>query len=276
MLCAVLAVTVPLLSVVSSSLVSAKELASRSYIIIPDKIDLTAYKALLGKTGVFFDAFKITLFRVVAGTAINLVFTYLTAYAMSKKELPGRNFITIFFFFTMLFNGGMIPTYIVVKEVGLLNSIWVYILPGLISVWYTLLMRNFIMNIPDGLIESAEIDGASDLLIIFRIILPLSLPALAAIGLFYAVDHWNSWFDAYLYVTDTKKQPVQLLLRNILAQSEIRFSTLTGSVSGTEVAPPARSVRNAAVIITTLPILFVYPFIQKYFIKGIMIGAIKG
>lgn len=272
----VLIVVIPFMSVISSSLVSAKEFATKDYIIFPEVIDFTAYKTLLKGSSVIYDAFTVTMFRVIVGTTLNLLFTYLTAYAMAKKTLPGRNLITLYFFFTMLFAGGLIPYYIVVKSVGLTNNIWVYIIPGLISVWNTLLIRNFIMSIPDSLIESAEIDGANDLQNIFRIVLPLSLPALAAIGLFYAVEHWNNWFDAYLFVSDSSKQPLQLMLRNILISADVNMNMITGQMRGNEIVPPARSIQNAAVIITILPIVMVYPFIQKYFVKGIMVGAIKG
>jgi putative aldouronate transport system permease protein len=272
----VVAVLVPLLSVVSTSFVSNQELARRSVVIFPDTPDLTAYKIIFRKGGLLFDAYKITLFRVVVGTAVNMAFTYFVGYALSRKDLPGRTGLTLFYFFTMMFGGGLIPYYIVVKSLGLINSIWVYILPGIISVWNMLLMRNFIMNIPVSLTDAAEIDGASQFTVISRIVLPLSLPALVTIGLFYAVGHWNAWWDAYLFVSVPKKQPMQLFLRNVLAQVLVSISSITAQVSMNEQQPPPRSVQNAVVVVSTVPIVVVYPFLQKYFIKGIMIGSVKG
>jgi len=270
------AIFVPLLSVVSTSLVSNQELARRNIVIIPDTPDLTAYKVIFRRGGPIFDAYKITLFRVLVGTTINMVFTYFVGYALSRKDLPGRTLLTLFFFFTMMFGGGLIPYYIVVKSFGLINSVWVYILPGIISVWNMLLMRNFIMAIPVSLTDAAEIDGASQFTIIWRVVLPLSVPALVTIGLFYAVGHWNAWWDAYLFVSTPKKQPMQLFLRNVLAQLQASMAAINQQVNLSEQQPTPRAVQNAVVVVATVPIAVVYPFLQKYFIKGIMIGSIKG
>jgi putative aldouronate transport system permease protein len=272
----IVVIVVPLLSVVSTSFVSNQEIARRSVIIFPDTPDLTAYKIIFRRGGLLFDAYKITFFRVIVGTAVNMTFTYLVGYALSRRDLPGRTALTLFFFFTMMFSGGLIPYYIVVKSLGLINSIWVYVLPGIISVWNMLLMRNFIMNIPVSLTDAAEIDGASQPTVIARIVLPLSVPALVTIALFYAVGHWNSWWDAYLFVSAPKKQPMQLFLRNVLAQVLVSISSITQQVNASEQQPPPRSVQNAVVVVSTVPIVIVYPFLQKYFIKGIMIGSIKG
>jgi putative aldouronate transport system permease protein len=239
-------------------------------------LDYTAYKTLFKASSILLSGFQITLFRVVVGTALNLLFTYFVAYALAKRDLVGKSILTFFFFFTMLFGGGLIPTYILIKNLGLINNIWVYILPGLVSVWNMLLLRNFIMTIPESLSESADIDGAGDLVIIFRIILPLTIPALITVGLFYAVAHWNSWWDAYLYVSKPGLAPVQLVLRNILARANITVNAITGGISSTEIQPPSRSIQNAAVVITTVPIVCVYPFLQKHFIKGVLVGAVKG
>lgn len=272
----VLVVLLPLVSVVSTSFVSEREIVRRPVMLFPKEPDLTAYRMIFRKGALLFDAYKVTIFRVVVGTVLNLVFTYFVGYALSRKDLPGRTPLTLFFFFTMMFGGGLIPYYIVVKSLGLLNRVWVYVIPGLISVWNVLLMRNFIMNIPVSLIEAAEIDGASQLTIIARLVFPLSLPAMATIGLFYAVGHWNAWWDAYLFVSQPKKQPVQLFLRNILAQVTVQMDQMTQRVTIDEVRPPARSIQNAVVVVSTVPIVILYPFLQKYFIKGIMIGSVKG
>lgn len=276
MLLALAAVLLPLLSVVSTSLVSAQEIARKPFVLFPEKIDFTAYTTIFMGTRIILDGYKITVMRVIIGTGLNLTFTYFVAYALAKKDLPGRSALTMFFFFTMLFSGGLIPYYIIIKSTGLMDRFWVYIIPGIISVWNTLLVRNFIMQIPESINESAEIDGANDIQKIFRIVLPLSIPALATIGLFYAVAHWNSWWDAYLFVKTPQKQPIQLVLRNILAQAEVRLNSITGKIEASEIKAPARSIQNAAVVVTTIPVVLIYPFLQKYFIKGIMIGAVKG
>lgn len=276
MILAVIAVLIPLFSVISTSLVSAKEIAEKRFVIFPENIDYTAYKSLFASGSIILNGYKITLFRVVVGTTVNLILSYFVGYALAKKDLVGRSALTFFFFFTMLFGGGLVPTYIIIKSVGLINRVWVYILPGVISVWNMLLIRNFIMTIPDSLTEAANIDGASDYLIIFKIILPLSIPALVTIGLFYAVGHWNSWWDAYLYTSKPEVQPIQLVLRNILARANIQVNAITGGITATELKAPSRSIQSASVVVTTMPIVLLYPFLQKYFIKGVMVGAVKG
>lgn len=276
MVAILLVVIIPLLNVVVTSFVSNQEIARRNFIIFPERLDFSAYKTIFTGSGIILNAYKITIFRVVTGTLINMVFTYFTAYALSKKDLPGRNIITLYFVFTMMFGGGLIPYYILIKTIGLMDNILVYILPSLISVWYTLLMRNFIMNIPSSLLESAEIDGANELRIIFSIVLPVSIPAMVTIALFYGVDHWNSWFDAFLFIKSSKKQPLQLILRNILASSDIRINAISGRVEASEFKPSPRAVQTATIVVSTIPIVMVYPFLQKYFIKGIMMGSIKG
>jgi putative aldouronate transport system permease protein len=271
-----LIVLIPIFSVISLSLASAAEIAENRNMIFPKKIDFSAYETLFRSKDLILNGYKITFFRVIVGTALNLTASYFVGYALAKRDLPGRSGITFFFFFTMLFGGGLIPTYMVIKNTGLINTIWVYIIPGIMSVWNMLLVRNFILGIPESLFESARIDGAGELVVIFRIVLPLSTASLVTIGLFYAVDHWNAWWDAYLYVSKTELQPVQLLLRNILAQANLQVRSAATASILSRVKVPARSLQNAAVIVTTLPILLLYPFLQKYFVKGVMIGAIKG
>ena len=277
MLLVLAATLLPLLNVVSTSLVSAEELGRKRFILLPDTVDFGAYRTLFSKSSMLLDAYAVTLFRVAVGTLLSLLTTYGLAYGLATRNLPGRTGITLFVFITMLFNGGMIPYYITIRSLGLMNSIWVYIYPMMISAWNAMLLRNFIMNIPDSLNESAELDGANEAVILFRIIFPLSLPAMATIGLFYAVGQWNSWWDAYLFVSDSNKQPVQLLLRNILSSSTVNLSKGSASARGISgVSAPTRSIQTAAVIVSTVPVLFVYPFLQKYFVKGVMVGSVKG
>lgn len=279
MLVVLLSIGLPIIYIVMNSFVSIDEFTKRSVVIIPSKIDITAYKVVLLGSNDIANGYAVTLFRAIAGTFVNMLFSCFVAYSLSRKDFPLRNGITLYMFITILFGGGLIPYYIVASVTGMRNNLLVFIVPGLISVWNVFLLRNFMMEIPESINESAEIDGASQVVILFRLIIPLSVPSLVTISLFYAVGHWNSWFDAYLFMTDHKKFPLQLVLRNILITSQLNLSDISGTqfeeIVGS-VRPPARSIQNAAVIVSTLPIICVYPFIQKYFVKGIMVGAIKG
>jgi putative aldouronate transport system permease protein len=242
-------------------------------VLFPEGIDLTAYQILFGRSPVILNAYKVTLLRVVLGTLFNLIFTVTMAYVLAKKDLPGRIPLTIFVFVTMVFSGGLIPRFLLVDALGLRNTLWSMIVPGLISAWNMLIMRNFFMSIPEELTEAAIVDGASPPVILWRIILPLSLPVIATIGLFYAVGHWNAWFDAAIYIDKSDQQPLQIILRGLLMST-----TMQGleELSFTENPPPAASLRSALIIVSTVPVLFVYPFIQRYFVKGMMVGGIKG
>jgi len=174
----------------------------------------------------------------------------------------------------MLVSGGLIPSFLLVKYIGLYNNVWALIVPGLISVWNMILLRNFFMQIPESLEESAILDGATPIQILIKIIIPLSVPAIATIGLFYAVAHWNDWYDAFIYITDSQKLPVQNIMRNIVIGASI--ADLGNEGMSDSVKPPTETIKSAVIIISTLPILCVYPFIQKYFVKGIMVGSVKG
>ena len=265
----------PFITVIGTSFISETEWVRRgAFIIWPEKPDLTSYKILLGGSSSVYRGFLMSFLRVFMGTFCNLLVTIPLAYALSKKFL-GRTFITFAIFFTMLFSGGLIPTYILVHKLGLLNSFWSMIIPGLVNPWWMLIMRKFFGEIPDSYEESAIIDGASFLTIIIRIIIPLSLASIATIGLFYAVWHWNDWFTPFIYLTDNKLWPLQNRLKSILDR------TLTETIGVPKninivVLPPTQSLRSAMIVITTIPILLVYPFIQKYFVKGVKIGGIKG
>ena len=274
-----LVIVVPLLYIVVNSFVSLEESSRRAVIIIPEKLDLTAYNLILFGSTDIISGYTITLFRTIVGVSLNMLFSCFVAYILSRRDLPFRNIITMYLFITIMFGGGLIPYYVVAIATGMQNNIWVYIIPGLISVWNVLLLRNFMMEIPESINESAEIDGANQVYILFKLIIPLSVPSLVTIALFYAVGHWNSWFDAYLFMTDANKFPVQLILRNILITAQLNMSDLKGSQLEEmmrNARPSERSIQNAAVVVSTLPIVCVYPFIQKYFVKGIMVGSVKG
>ncbi|GAA3407875.1 carbohydrate ABC transporter permease [Paenibacillus hodogayensis] len=271
-----LAFLIPFLMVLSTSFVSEAESARRgAFILVPQTFDLSAYKLIFSKSSALLGAYQVTLFRVAVGTTLNLVVTAMLAYGLAKRTLPGRNGIVTFIFVTMIFSGGLVPSFMLIDAMGLRNSVWVLVLPGLVSAWNMFIMRTFFLNIPPELEESAVVDGANAFTILWRIILPVSLPSFATIGLFYAVGHWNAWFDAAIYIDDQAKMPVQMVMRNILlsglmAQSDMPHDQLV------EALPPPQTLKSAVIIVCTLPIVVVYPFIQKYFVKGAMIGSVKG
>lgn len=269
-----LAFLVPFLTILSTSFVSAEESMRRgAFILIPEKLDFGAYDMLLNRGMIIFNAYKVTLFRVTVGTFLNLLFTATLAYGLARRTLPGRNAIVSFIFLTMIFSGGLIPSYMLIDKLGLKDSLWVLVVPGLISAWNLFIMRNFFQALPEELEESAIIDGAGPARILWSIVVPLSMPAIATIGLFYAVGHWNEWFGASIYINDQSKLPIQVIMRNILLTGVIQDETQVEYIRD---PPPAAALKSAVIIISTLPILFVYPFIQKYFVKGIMVGSIKG
>ena len=270
---------IPFLAVLGTSFVGFEEWTRRgSFILLPERIDLSAYTLLLSTGSAVVHAFGVTLFRVFVGTFLNLVFTATLAYVLARRALPGRTGLTVLVFFTMIFSGGLIPTFVLVDYLGLLDSVWALIIPGLINPWYLLIMRNFFMGVPPELEEAAIMDGASPPTILWKVFLPLSLPSISTIGLFYAVWHWNSWFDAAIYLISSSKFPVQLVLRAVIyygtASSHSDITHLIHSEA--DIMPPAQTLRSAMIIVCTVPILIVYPFIQKYFVKGALIGAIKG
>lgn len=265
---------IPFIIVLSTSFISEAEFARRGgYVLYPESISFEAYKILFGRSAVIINAYKVTLFRVIVGTAFNLLFTITMAYALAQKNMPGRIPLTIFVFITMVFNGGLIPRFLLVDALGLRNTLWSMIFPALISAWNLLIMRNFFMSLPQELFDAAVVDGASPPTILLRIVLPLSLPVIATIGLFYAVFHWNSWFDAAIYIDQSNLKPMQIILRGLLQSTSLQGME---ELAFTENPPPAASLRSALIIVSTVPVLFVYPFIQRYFVKGVMVGSVKG
>lgn len=264
---------IPFWMVLVTSVVSESERLSRGLLIMyPRKLDFSAYQTILSKNSQIVSAYGITLLRTVVGTACNLLVTSMLAYGLSKKTLPFRKTITLGIFFTSIFNPGLIPTFLAVKYTGLYDSFGAFIIPNLVVVWWMLILRNFFMQIPDEMEEAALIDGASPVTVLFKIILPLSLPSLTTIGMFYAVWHWNSWFDGMIYISSSKLFPVQVVLKNIISASMVEnLDLLAGSVP-----PPLEAVKSAAIMVSTIPILAVYPFVQKYFVKGVMVGGVKG
>ncbi len=266
----------PFYNVFISSFGSDAAIAKQSVYLIPTSIDLNAYKIIFSDLK-YLDALLVSIFVTVVGTAFNMLLTVSGGYVLSKK-IPGRNAIMGLIAFTMFFSGGLIPYYMTVKNYGLIDNIAVLILPVGINTFYLIIAMNFFRSIPESVEESAKIDGANDIYILFKIVLPIALPMLAAIGLYYAVDRWNDWYNAMLFITDKKKFPLQLLLRdmitNMTAQLDSASSNSFASAAMRNVQP--ERVKMAVIVVTTIPILLVYPFVQKYFAKGIMLGSLKG
>jgi putative aldouronate transport system permease protein len=260
----------PILHVFATSIASSAELVDNSFLLIPTQFSLDGYRFIFS-TDTVLRSLLVSILITVVGTGLNLIVTSLIAYPLSKRYLKGRNTVLLLILFTMLFSGGLIPNFLLVKWLGLLNSYWSLWLTGLVSPFIMIILKNFFQAIPEELEESARMDGANDLLILFRIILPLSLPAIATIGLFYAVGHWNTFMSAILYINDQAKWPIQVLLRQIVTVS-------TAGLGDDEFTyiPPSNIVRSAVIVVATLPILLVYPFLQKYFTKGILLGSVKG
>ena len=266
---------VPFFIVISTSFVGTSEASRRgAFILIPHEPTLQSYQQILSSQAMY-RAYAITFFRTIVGTALSMLVTGLLAYGLSKHELPGRNFFITLIFITMIFHAGLIPYFFVIKMLGLYDNIWVMILPMLVNTWNMIILKNYFVNVPRELEESAEIDGASILRRFFQIVVPVSLPAIATISMYYAVAHWNAWFDAAIYINDNHNYPVQVLLRNIVIAGQ-SADLGTQMSENTMLAPPAESLKCAVIVVTMLPILCVYPFIQRYFVKGVMVGAVKG
>lgn len=239
---------------------------------LPIGFNLHAYDMYLRQTDVVRAYFN-TVVYAVSGTAVTLLLTSLTAYPMAVKNFYGRSVFMFIFAFTMFFNGGMIPTFILVRNLHMINTIWAVIIPSALSAWNLIIFITFFKEIPESLSESATIDGANDWLILFRIILPLSKPVFATVGLFSIVGHWNSFLGPFLYLNDKEKFPLQLALRKMF---DVQYRIGTESFLPKDVQTPLVSYRCAAIFLSVLPIVCTYPFLQKYFIKGVMIGSLKG
>lgn len=267
-----LVTVLPFVHVVAGSFTTSAEMAAKKFVLIPTDWSLDAYTFIFS-TNTIFRAMLVSIGVTVIGTLFSMLITSLMAYGLSRRDLDGRNVIMFMVVFTMLFSGGMIPTFLVVKELGLIDTYAALILPSAISAFNMIILKNFFQNIPEGLEESAKIDGSNDFGILFRIVLPLSMPAIATISLFYAVTYWNTYMSAILYLNESKMWPIQVLLRQIvvLASGMDYSSELDSSVP-----PPDQAVKMAVIVVATLPILLVYPFLQKHFAKGAMLGSIKG
>lgn len=270
--CVLLIVILPLMYVVAGSLASAQELAQNRFLIIPKHPTLDVYEYII-KTRTFPRSMLVTICVTIAGTLVNLVMTCLTAYPLSRRNLPGRKWFMLGVTITLVFSGGMIPTYLVVHSLGLIDKYSSLVIPLAINSFNLVLVKNFFQEIPESLIEAAQIDGSGEVNTLLKIVLPLSKPALATFTMFYAVGHWNRFLEPLLYLNDSKKWTVQVLLRQIVMLS-------SSSGDDDAVMPgfilPVMSLKLAVVVVSTIPIMVVYPFMQKYFDKGVMVGSVKG
>ena len=274
-----LVIILPCINVLALSLNDGADAAKGGVYFFPRAFTLENFKQVFSD-GSIMKAYKYTILRVVIGTLLTLIVTSLAAFALKEKDLPGVKVITILITFTMLFGGGMIPTYVQYKNLHLINNFWVYVVPSLVSVTYLLMMRAYFEGIPASLEESAKLDGCGYFGIYGRIILPLSKPVIAVIGLYTAVNHWNDWFSGAFYMTSNEKWPVQTVLQQLLARamsaSQKDITSVAQALVQGASTVTSDSLKMAAVVITTVPILLIYPFVQKYFASGIMIGAVKG
>lgn len=267
----------PFLYVLFASLSDPLKLYSHTGILLaPKGFSIKGYQFVLNYRAIW-NGYAVTLFLATVGTMCNLVASVLFAYVLSKNDSMFHGFFTFIAVFTMYFSGGMIPTYLIVKSVGLLNSIWSLIIPGMIGTYYVIILRTAFGSVPKEMTESAELDGASELTILVRILIPLIIPTIAAISLFIMVGYWNSWTSALLYIQDSKKHPLQMVLRQILINNDASATAGSGSSDRSgEDSATRMLLKYATIIVSVIPIICVYPFLQRYFTKGVMIGALKG
>ncbi|TVY11296.1 carbohydrate ABC transporter permease [Paenibacillus cremeus] len=264
----------PFIYVFSVSFTDPKAYIPLKFYLVPDQWSLSAYKYILS-TNSFMNALKSTVFVTLVGTVLNIIVSFTFAYALTKKGLPGRPVMLGAVIFTLVFNAGILPSYLLVKQLGLLNSYWALIWPSLTSAWSLIVIKSFLESLPAELEDSARIDGCSDLGVFLRIVIPLSMPAIAAFTLFFAVSHWNTYFNALIYLSDSKKWTLQVLVKTLVIDSD---STGVGQAGagGDDRIVPQETIRMASIMLAMAPILAVYPFLQKHFAKGVMLGSIKG
>lgn len=265
----------PLVYVLALSLSSTEYVQAGLVKVFPKGFNLDAYNQVFGDK-YFWIAYKNTIIYTVLGTTLNLFMTATFAFALSRKNLIYRKQITMLVVFTMFFSGGLIPNFILMKWLGIYNSMWAIILPGAINTYNMIIVRTYMQGLPEEIFESARIDGANDIQLFAKIVMPLSKPVLATIGLYYAVDHWNAYFYPMLYLKDKKRYPLQVLLKEMIVEQD--FSSMSqGAAEVMGAIPPTSDMLvGASIIIALIPILCVYPFIQRYFVKGVMIGSLKG
>ena len=271
-----LIVIYPLFYVLSASISNPASVLNGDMWLLPKEITFAGYSKVFENKELL-NSYGNTIFYTVLGTAINLIMTVMAAYPMSKRDLKGRNLLMAIMVFTMFFSGGLVPTYMLVKQLGMTNSFWALVIPNAVSVYNIIIVRTFFQSsIPHEIQEAAAIDGCSEMRILRSVVLPLSMPIIAVMILFYSVGHWNAYFSALIYLTDRADYPLQLILREILIQGQMEEMVNAGDSSHAKTLLDQEAVKYAVVVVANLPILLLYPFLQKYFVKGVMIGAIKG
>lgn len=278
MLVLTLAILGPFLYIIFGSLTESDYFRINGVSINPAHWSITSYRLLLGSASKMIPAFNVTLLTTLIGTFFGLLLTSSLAFVVSRKELPGHNLLVTLIFFTMIFNGGMVPFYLVVNGLSMTNTIWSMVIPFLSDAWFIFIMVKFFESIPQDLFDAAKMDGCSEVELYFRIVIPLSKPVMATIGLFFAVYFWNQWFWPMVFIQNSEIFPLQVVLRSILA-SMMPVINPNAAVQQAKLlaeAPPPEVLRMAAIIVTILPIALVYPFLQRYFVKGITLGSVKG
>lgn len=272
-----LVIVYPLIFVVSASISNPAAVTTGKMWLWPVDITLKGYNLIFKNPDIWI-GYKNTIIYTTVGTLIHLFILLPCAYALSRKEIMAKKLFLFFILFTMLFNGGLIPTYLVVKSLGMLNTIWAIVIPNVVGAWSILVARAFFQqSIPDQLVEASKIDGASDFDIFRKIVLPLSMPIIAVMALFHAVSLWNQYFSALIYLSDESKYPLQLILRQILIFNELGTDITSAGDAGSyaEKVATAAIVKYAVIIVSSLPLLIAYPFLQRYFVKGVLIGSVK-
>lgn len=271
-----LIVLYPLLFVLSASVSNPETVLRGEMWLIPKQINFDAYAKIFQNKDILL-GYGNTILYTLLGTAINLIMTICAAYPLARKDFLGRGLITAMIVFTMFFGGGLIPTYLLIKNLNMLDTLWVMVIPNAVAVWNIIIMRTFFQqSIPGEIQEAAMIDGCSHMQTLLRIVLPLSMPIIAVMVLFYAVGHWNSYFNALIYLSSKDKFPLQLILREILIQSDSGDMIKLTSESAVKMKMSVEGLKYAVLVVANLPMLVLYPFLQRYFVKGIMIGALKG
>lgn len=266
----------PLIYVVSASFSDPQAVISGKVVLWPVDVTLRGYQAVF-KNPKIISGFLNSFFYMFAGTAINLVMTMLCAYPLSRKEFTARNKIAAMFVFTMYFSGGLVPSYMVVSKLGLMNSRWAMLIPSAMSTYNMIIARTYMVNsIPDELYEAAQLDGCSPFKYLLKIITPLSKPIIAVLALYYGIAKWNSYFDAMLYLNDSSKWPLTMVLREILIQNQIDPTMLTDASAIAKLQGMTELLKYSVIVVASVPVLAIYPFVQKYFVKGVTIGAVKG
>ena len=266
----------PFYNVVIISIAKFDVISKHNVYLLPLSFDLSAYSVIMNDAK-FWTSTLNSIIVTVVGVSLSMVISVSGAYALSKKGMPGRNIFLTLILFTMFFNGGLIPFYLIIKELGLVNNILVMIVPAALNTFYLIIMKNYFATIPEGLEESAKLDGANDIYILVKIILPISAPFIATFALFYAVERWNEWWYALIFISDSSKAPLQIYLRETLITSNSMLGTIAAQMAEKKMSQVyAPALQMATIVITSIPIILVYPFLQKHFAKGILVGSIKG